>query len=140
MAESVKLEVLDADGAPCPPGAVGRVVVTSLHNFAMPLLRYELGDYAEMGSPCSCGRGLPVLNGIRGRLRHGMIMPDGGRRATYFGISFYKVAAIRQYQAAQTARDTIELRLVVRRPLTTDEEDRQCNLYSVNSREAVHFG
>ena len=58
MAEGVYLEVLDAAGRPCAPGEVGRVVVTPLHNFAMPLLRYEIGDFAECGAPCACGRGL----------------------------------------------------------------------------------
>ena len=122
MAEGVKLEILDDADQPCPPGQIGRVVVTPLHNFAMPLLRYELGDYAEFGPPCPCGRGLPTLRAIRGRLRHGLHMPDGTRRAPYFGISFFRIAAIRQYQAAQTAPDTIELRLVTRRPLTAAEE------------------
>ena len=122
MDEGVKLEVLDDADRPCAPGQVGRVVVTPLHNFAMPLLRYELGDFAELGPPCPCGRGLAVLRGIRGRLRHGLRLPDGTTRAPYFGIFFYRVAAIRQYQAAQVAPDMIELRLVVRRPLTEEEE------------------
>ena len=122
MSEGVKLEILDADDKPCPPGSIGRVIVTPLHNFAMPLIRYELGDYAEFSSPCPCGRGLPTLRAIRGRLRHGLIMPDGSSRAAYFGISFNRIPAIRQFQAAQVARDIIELRLVTRRPLTDAEE------------------
>jgi phenylacetate-CoA ligase len=127
MAESVKLEVLDEKDRPCPPGAIGRVVVTPLHNFAMPLIRYELGDYAEVahsgaGSPCLCGRQLPTLRAIRGRLRHGLRMPDGTSRAVYFGISFARIPAIRQYQAAQVAPTTIELRLATRRALTPEEE------------------
>ncbi len=58
------VEVLGEDGRPCAPGETGRVVVTPLHAFAMPLFRYELGDLAEVGAPCPCGRGLPVLNRI----------------------------------------------------------------------------
>src|SRR5262249_30685083 len=46
-AESVLLEILDEHGEPCAAGASGRVVVTPLHNFAMPLIRYAIGDYAE---------------------------------------------------------------------------------------------
>ena len=56
QAENVLVEILDDDGLPCEPGEVGRVVVTALHNLATPLLRYDIGDYAEVGSPCSCGR------------------------------------------------------------------------------------
>lgn len=123
MAEGVYLEVLDAAGAPCTPGQVGRVVVTPLHNFAMPLLRYEIGDLAECGGACPCGRGLPVLNRIIGRSRAAVIMPDGTARAAFFGSkAFYKVPAIRQYQVAQTARHTIEVRLVARRMLSVEEE------------------
>lgn len=123
MAESVFLEILDEAGAPCAPGQVGRVVVTPLHNFAMPLLRYELGDFAESGVPCPCGRGLPVINRVIGRFRDSVRMPDGSARAAFFGSkSFYKIRAIRQFQAAQTALDTIEIRIVARQPLTEEEE------------------
>src|SRR3546814_3878705 len=45
QSENVLLEVVDDDGRPCGPGETGRVLITSLHNFATPLIRYELGDY-----------------------------------------------------------------------------------------------
>jgi phenylacetate-CoA ligase len=51
QSENLLVEILDADGAPCAPGSIGRVVVTTLHGFAMPLLRYDLGDYAEVAPP-----------------------------------------------------------------------------------------
>ena len=70
MAESVFVEILAADGRPCEPGETGRLVVTSLHNFAMPLIRYEVRDYAEVGRPCPCGRGLPAIARILGRSRN----------------------------------------------------------------------
>ncbi len=66
QAEGVFVEVLDDAGAPCTPGDVGRVVVTPLHNFSMPLIRYDTGDFAEVGAPCESGRGLPVLKRIIG--------------------------------------------------------------------------
>jgi phenylacetate-CoA ligase len=69
QSESVLVEVLDAEERACAPGAVGRIVVTTLHNFALPLVRYETGDYAEAGEPCACGRGLPVIKPILGRQR-----------------------------------------------------------------------
>jgi len=58
-------------------GQVGRVVVTDLHNFATPLIRYDLGDYAEMADTCPCGRGLPALKRIMGRRRNMVRLPDG---------------------------------------------------------------
>ena len=54
MSEGVLLEVLNRDGQRCREGEVGRVVVTPLHNFAAPLIRYAIDDYAEVGPPCPC--------------------------------------------------------------------------------------
>jgi phenylacetate-CoA ligase len=62
--EQAVVEILDGQGRPCGAGEVGRVVATPLNNFAMPLLRYDVGDTAEVGAPCPCGRGLPVLTRI----------------------------------------------------------------------------
>ncbi len=67
QSENVLLEVLDEQGHRCKPGETGRVVVTSLNNYVTPLIRFELGDYAQVGEPCACGRGLPVLNQIFSR-------------------------------------------------------------------------
>jgi len=69
QAETVIVEVLRDDGRACAPGEIGRVVVTDLVNFGMPLIRYELGDRAEAGAPCACGRGLAVITRIIGRDR-----------------------------------------------------------------------
>lgn len=124
QAETVLVEVLDAEGRDCAPGEVGRVVVTPLHNFAMPLLRYSLGDYAEVGAPCACGRGLPVLTRILGRVRNMLVAPDGARfwprlNALWKGTDL----PIRQFQVVQRAVDRLELRLVTERPLAAAEED-----------------
>jgi phenylacetate-CoA ligase len=63
-AEAALVEVLHDDGRPCAPGETGRVVVTDLHNYALPLFRYDSGDRATAGPPCPCGRGLPTLAAI----------------------------------------------------------------------------
>lgn len=65
LSEFVKLEILRADDSACDIAESGRIVVTHLQNLGMPLIRYDLGDIAEFGEPCSCGRGLPVINHIR---------------------------------------------------------------------------
>ena len=61
ISECARVEILNARNQPCAPGETGRLVVTPLHNFATPLLRLDTGDDAELGSPCECGRSLPVL-------------------------------------------------------------------------------
>ncbi len=123
-AENAYLEVLREDGSPCAPGETGRVVVTALHNFAMPLIRYELGDYAELGERCPSGRGLPVLNRIVGRVRNMMRDPTGRLAWPSFRADLWlAVAPIRQVQLVQTALDRIAVRYVLDREL--DRTERQ---------------
>ena len=134
QSESVLLEVLDEAGAPCKPGQAGCVVVTGLHNFAMPLLRYAVGDMAEVGAPCPCGRGLPVLKRILGRVRNLLVYPDG-RKASPLIRDFHTtgIPEIRQFQIVQRTLRDIEIRVVVARPLTPDEEARVCGWFRERS-------
>lgn len=125
QSETMMVEVLDEAGNPTPPGEVGRVVVTGLHNFAMPLIRYEIRDYAEPGGLCACGRGLPTLRRVVGRLRNMLILPNGDKRWPLTGFhDFRDIAPIRQYQLVQKSLEQIEVRYVVDRPLTVAEEDK----------------
>jgi phenylacetate-CoA ligase len=123
-AESVLVEVLDEGGMPCAPGASGRVVVTPLHNFAMPLIRYAIGDYAEVGLPCACGRGLPVLARVLGRVRNLVTLPTGERIGATFVNDVFKDAPVAQFQVVQHAVDHLEVRIVPTRPFTGDDERR----------------
>lgn len=123
QSEGVLLEVLDERGNHCGPGEIGRVVVTTLQNFAMPLIRYEIGDYAEVGPPCPCGRGLPVLNRILGRVRNMIVTPDGKTFWPAFGpLRLSDVLPIRQFQFIQRTRSLIEGRFVVDTPLDAAQE------------------
>lgn len=119
QSESIFMEILDDEGRPCVEGESGRVVVTDLHNFAMPLIRYETGDHARVGKPCSAGRGLPSLSQVLGRSRNMVIYPDGRRHWPLTGFGrFNQIAHIRQYQFVQHTREEIEVRLVVGGPLS----------------------
>jgi phenylacetate-CoA ligase len=125
MAESILVEIIDADGQRCQPGEIGRLVVSKLHNYATPVIRYELRDYAEVGAPCPCGRGLPTLARILGRSRNMLTLPTGEQRWPLVGFNRYReIAPIRQYQLIQRTLQDIEARFVVDRPLGGDEEER----------------
>ena len=128
QSENVLVEVLDDEGRHCQPGQVGRVVVTALHNFALPLLRYDIGDYAEVGEPCPCGRGLPVLNRIMGRQRNMAILPDGRRRWPSIELAesdnLAEFPPIHQFQLVQKSLTAMEMLLVAPRPLSPAEEAR----------------
>jgi phenylacetate-CoA ligase len=126
QSESLLVEVIDDAGAACGPGQVGRVVVSTLQNFAMPLLRYEIGDYAEVGQGCGCRRGLPVLQRILGRQRNMFRLPSGKLiwpSLLLDGDAIPPAAAsIRQYQIIQRTIDRLEVRVVAEDRLTESAE------------------
>jgi phenylacetate-CoA ligase len=139
QSENLLVEVLDDDGRPCAPGEIGRVVVTTLHNFTMPLIRYVLGDYAEVGGACACGRGLPVLPRILGRSRNMVRLPDGSRHwPTFPPQEWNHVARARQFQVAQIGREEIELRLVLDRPLDAAREQQLAATFRRLLRHPFH--
>ena len=122
QSENVLLEVLDDAGAPCEPGQTGRVVVTTLHNLAMPLVRYEIGDYAEVGPPCACGRPHPVLKRIAGRARNMLTLPSGEQVWPYFRIDrLVGLKKLRQWQLVQRARDHVHVSVVADSDLSANE-------------------
>ncbi len=123
QSESVIVEILDEEGRLCAAGRMGKVVVTTLHNFAMPLVRYQIGDYAEAGAPCPCGRGLPVIRRVLGRERNLAITPDGRKFYPSFAAEVWsRIAPIRQIQLVQKTRHHIEVRIAMARALERDEE------------------
>jgi len=122
QSENLLVEIIDEQGKACVPGQVGRVVVSTLHNFAMPLIRYEVGDYAEVGAPCGCGRQLPVLKHIVGRVRNMVMLPDGRRHwASFPPHKWAHIAPVAQLQIVQKSRTNMVLRVVAPRELTADE-------------------
>ncbi len=123
QSEAILVEILDDTGRACAPGETGRVIVTALHNIATPLIRYEIGDYATVGGPCTCGRAHPVIEQVLGRVRNLVRTPDGRSFWPTALLKIRAVTAIRQFQYVQTALDRIELRVVLDRDLTAVETD-----------------
>jgi phenylacetate-CoA ligase len=120
--ETVLVEILDEQGRPCAPGQLGRVVLTSLHSFAMPLIRYAIGDYAEVGGPCPCGRGLPVLQRIPGRQRSRVVLPDGRRTWPDVSALWAALPDVEQIQLIQRSQDHVEVLYAREQPLSPAEE------------------
>ncbi|MEB2312780.1 MAG: hypothetical protein OZ921_16825 [Sorangiineae bacterium] len=124
QAENVLVEVVRDDGTACETGETGRVLVTPLHSFPMPLLRYELGDFATVGGPCPTGLGLPVIERIVGRSRNMLTLPNGERSWPRFGSNLLgKLAPIRQFRMVQRGPEAMTLELVSER-LTPELEAR----------------
>ncbi|MDO9027862.1 MAG: phenylacetate--CoA ligase family protein [Candidatus Roizmanbacteria bacterium] len=113
------IEVLDDQNQPCPPGMEGDLVVTSLFNFAMPFIRYKIGDRGAMSDKmCSCGRGLPLLTKLSGRkadcfwTREGKIVP--GEYFVHLVGVLLKNNPVQKFQVIQESYDDLRFRLVLR--------------------------
>ena len=118
------LSGLDPDtSAQTPEGTRGEVVGTYLHNYAMPFVRYLNGDAATYGTRrCACGRGLPLLESVDGRVLDVILTPDGRHiLGEFFVYVMLGLAYVRQYQVVQDVIDELEMKIVADRPLTEDE-------------------
>ena len=114
-AESIVVEVVDNRGINVPVGEEGRIVVTNLNNYAMPFLRYDLGDVGALSSKdCPCGRGLPLLSKLSGRTTDFIITKDG-RRIPGMAIDFRPLASegVEQFRFVQESYDGIVIKLVL---------------------------
>ncbi len=111
----VQLEELPTRDGPSDFGSrVATVIGTSLHNFSMPLLRYEVGDVVELAenaSLCACGRSMPRVSRINGRQEDVIVAPDGSVITTLF-IVFDKVPGVAHGQIIQEDCNTLRLRVV----------------------------
>jgi phenylacetate-CoA ligase len=123
MEENLIVEVLDDAGNDCKPGEIGRVVITDLFNSAAPIIRYDIGDYAEVADACTCGRHLMTLKRVLGRERNLLKRADG---STFWPLAAQrkvaKIVEMTQWQIIQHAIDRIEYRMVTAEPLTPDQE------------------
>jgi phenylacetate-CoA ligase len=113
--EHLFIEFIKDDGTYAAKGEPGRIIVTDLMNRAMPLIRYQVED---VGVPsdrkCSCGRGLPLMDHVTGRVADFLIKKDGSRVA---GVSLIentltKIPGIDQMQIVQESIDSIVLLVV----------------------------
>ena len=129
MSEALIIEIVDEEGRACPPGTVGRVLVTDLLNLATPIIRYDIGDYAALGEPCPCGRGLPTLSRIMGRKRGMMLTHDGSRQwPIALFRQFASIAPVIQYQLIQHEVDRFDLRIASPGLLTLEQQAQLTNV------------
>jgi phenylacetate-CoA ligase len=122
------VEIVDDTDTPVPTGSEGRILVTNLHNYAMPLIRYDIGDIGVLSNHyCSCGRGLPVLAKLQGRVTDiittvskgaisGLALNRPFRELAYLGIE--------QFQIVQESQNDIVIKIVMAPHHDRDQTDR----------------
>jgi phenylacetate-CoA ligase len=94
--------------------AAGTVIGTSLHNFAMPLIRYEIDDIMELKEhpqTCGCGRKMPIVDKILGRTQHIIVTPDG-RYLTNVFVLFSNLLGVKKLQIIQDDLRTLRVRML----------------------------
>jgi phenylacetate-CoA ligase len=116
VAEGFIVEIL-RDGQPVAPGELGEIVITDLNNTCLPFIRYRIGDLGQAIDPafaCPCGRGLPLVGNIEGRVQsiiqgtHGRFLP-GSFFAHYLKEFDH---AIQKFQVVQDEQDAITFNVV----------------------------
>jgi phenylacetate-coenzyme A ligase PaaK-like adenylate-forming protein len=92
----------------------GEIVVTTLNNRVMPLIRYRVEDLVELTpEACSCGRGLPLVRRLHGRLSDIIRAPSGRLiHGEFFTHLFYGTASVMSFQVTQTSPADLEIRFV----------------------------
>jgi phenylacetate-CoA ligase len=116
------VEVIDEQGRPCQAGQSGEIVVTTLNNFVMPLIRYRIGDVGIVGDD---GGQCLSLRQVTGRTTDVFRTKNETRvDGEYFTHLFYHVEGIRQFQVLQDRIDRVIVRMVLTRSLEQAFYDR----------------
>ncbi len=138
VAENYIVEILK-DGRPAQPGETGEIVITDLNNYCMPMIRYRIGDLAVAVNPtqkCSCGRGLPLIGKIEGRVQAIIVNAEGVYLPGTFFAHLFKDydQLVRQYQIIQDEEGLITLKIV--KAEDYDEDEFQMMIQNLR----VHLG
>ncbi len=106
------VEILRPDCSPCDPGETGEVVTTCLMRTLQPIIRFHLGDLAAWDpEPCPCGRSMPVIKEVVGRIEDIVICPDGRQLVRFHGI-FINQPNVIEGQIIQESLDHIHVKVV----------------------------
>lgn len=118
------VEILDRHGEPTE--GEGHVVGTTLHNLAMPLVRYRLSDRTRWKpGRCACGRPFPMIEPVTGKLEDRITGGDGSEvSASVLTFAFKGVEHVRKSQVAQVGPGHWELRLVPEPGFSQDDRDK----------------
>jgi len=124
--EHVLIELVDEAGRAVAPGEMGRVLFTTLENYLMPLIRYDIGDYAlAMDGECRCGRTLPLLGRVVGRGMNLFRSADGKLLTTWDLVNvLIETPEMDMYQIVQKTLRLVIVKYVAPNPLTTEVEAR----------------
>ncbi len=139
-AELTKMEMVDSDGKAAGPGKPADILATDLHNYAMPFIRYAVGDRAVLSeSRCSCGRGLPVIKSLEGRTTD-VIRFDNGVALSGVAITgIFSFCQVKQFQVVQTAGSRLLVKVVKGDGYTQTDTDLYTGLLRSHAGQDVEI-
>jgi phenylacetate-coenzyme A ligase PaaK-like adenylate-forming protein len=102
---------------------VGRLLITHLHSYATPLIRYDIGDFGKLHHQCPCGHDGPTISHIYGRGKHFLRHPEGGYLLFYVSTRLLREAVeFKECRFQQETIDTITVQIGGRETLSPEEE------------------
>lgn len=111
-AENVIIETV-RDGRPVGPGEWGEILVTDLNRYGMPLIRYAIGDVGVLSARvCTCGRGLPILEEVVGRVSDIIRTPEGKLIAAPAVAHIFKDLPVKKFRVIQETKEELIIRVV----------------------------
>ena len=118
-AENLLVETRDPDG-----DAPSELLITDLHNYGMPFVRYASGDLGRIANgACACGRGLPRLDTIEGRVIDALRTIDGRTvPGEFFPHLLKEIPELAEYRVEQKSLDRLVISAVLTRPLSTHSQ------------------
>ncbi|MBK7090640.1 MAG: phenylacetate--CoA ligase family protein [bacterium] len=128
------VEISDGKGGASPANTLGRIVATGLHNFSMPLIRYETSDVTSLETePCRCGRSMPVMSGVTTKDEDIVVTPDGRYvSSSILNAVTHHLINVAESQIVQEERHRVVMRVVPRAAYTeADSEFIQTELQKV---------
>ncbi|MFC1925771.1 phenylacetate--CoA ligase family protein [Chloroflexota bacterium] len=125
LAENNLVEFLSDTGETVEAGEQGNIVVTNLNNYAMPLIRYQVDDIGvPTDNRCLCGRGLPLMEVVKGRSSDAIQSPSGKvLHGEFFTHLFYNIEGVRQFQVVQETIELLRIRIVPAGNFSTESLD-----------------
>jgi phenylacetate-CoA ligase len=104
--------------------SLGRLLITHLHSYATPIIRYDIGDFGELHDQCRCGHDGPTISNIYGRGKHFLRHPNGKLLPFYISTRvLLEAASFKECRFTQTEIDTIVLEISGRENIAAEEEE-----------------
>lgn len=124
-------------------GETGNIIITDLCNYAMPFIRYEIGD---LGTPsderCPCGRNLPIMESLQGRTYDYIVTPDGKLLSGIFFhhiLVHYEIQGIKEFQIIQKTKNKVIIYIVKNENEDTEDINRFISLFQKNVGDKIEI-